>query len=151
MVTGDTEANCQAAERATLVEKTERLFLTVMRRMQAHFETCSQEFDLSLPQAMALRNLGEARPMGELAGHLGCDASYITGIADSLEQRGLIERRADPADRRVKQLALTEQGVTLRRHIQARLLERHPVVEPLSRDEQRMLRDLLHRIVDSGQ
>ena len=51
--------------------------------------------------------------MGELAEHLYCDASNVTGIVDRLEGRGLVERKPDPNDRRVKRLVLTPQGQTL--------------------------------------
>ncbi|HSH77063.1 MAG TPA: MarR family transcriptional regulator [Herpetosiphonaceae bacterium] len=119
-----------------------------MRRMQAHFEACSQALELSLPQAMALRNLDQPRPMRELVGHLGCNASYVTGIADNLEQRGLIERRSDPGDRRVKQLVLTPKGLALRQQLGACLLEDHPIEHSLSPDDQHILRDLLRRAVD---
>lgn len=52
--------------------------------------------------------------MSEVAERLACDASYVTGLADRLEERGLAERREHPTDRRVKQLALTEQGRRVR-------------------------------------
>ena len=48
--------------------------------------------------------------MGSVAEVLSCDASTLTGIADRLEERGLIQRETDPADRRVKLLALTATG-----------------------------------------
>src|ERR1700756_1103894 len=45
-----------------------------------------------------------------LAEAIGVDAPYATLIVDSLEERGLVERRADPADRRRKLVSLTSQG-----------------------------------------
>src|SRR5947208_12031357 len=36
---------------------------------------------------------GVGVPMRELAEHFGFDASYLTGLADALEERGLVERR----------------------------------------------------------
>ena len=48
--------------------------------------------------------------MSGLAELLFCDASNVTGIADRLEARGLIERRSAGGDRRVKVLALTSAG-----------------------------------------
>ena len=38
---------------------------------------------------------------------MNCDASYITAMVDDLERAGYAERRAGPADRRVKTIALT--------------------------------------------
>src|SRR5688500_18928542 len=49
-------------------------------------------------------------PMTALASIHCCDASNITGLVDKLEARGLIERTANPADRRVKMIAVTRAG-----------------------------------------
>jgi DNA-binding MarR family transcriptional regulator len=70
-----------------------------------------REFDLMPPQQMALGLLLDApRPMGELAQHMHCDNSNITGIVDRLTERGLVERGAAAGDRRVKLVALTGPG-----------------------------------------
>jgi DNA-binding MarR family transcriptional regulator len=45
-----------------------------------------------------------------LAEAVGVDAPYATLIVDSLEQRGLVERQPDPADRRRKLVTLTPAG-----------------------------------------
>ena len=50
-------------------------------------------------------------PMGELAAVLACDASNATWLVDRLEERGLVERRPFPGDRRVKSVVLTPEGV----------------------------------------
>src|SRR3989442_15998603 len=75
------------------------------------------ELGLTFPLAHALRLIEPERPlpMGELADHLFCDASNVTGIADRLEAKGYVERRAGEDDRRVKVLALTAKGMELRR------------------------------------
>ena len=65
-----------------------------------------REFDLMPPQQMMLGLLDEPQPMGELAKHMHCDNSNITGIVDRLTERGLVERRAAEGDRRVKLVAL---------------------------------------------
>ena len=74
-----------------------------------------REFDLMPPQQMVLGHLDEPRTMGELAQHLHCDNSNITGIVDRLTERGLVERRVVEGDRRIKLVALTEAGRELRR------------------------------------
>ena len=53
----------------------------------------------------------EGVPMGELASVLACDASNATWLVDRLEERGLVERRPFPGDRRVKSVVLTPEGV----------------------------------------
>jgi len=46
-------------------------------------------------------------PQREAAVQLGYDPSNITALADVLEAKGLVERRLEPSDRRVKTLART--------------------------------------------
>jgi DNA-binding MarR family transcriptional regulator len=53
----------------------------------------------------------EGRSMGDLAALLACDASNVTWLVDRLEERGLVERRTHPRDRRVKSVVLTPEGV----------------------------------------
>ena len=61
------------------------------------------------------------RPMGELATLLACDASNATWLVDRLEERGLVERRPFPGDRRVKSVVLTPEGVKIRQRLVDRL------------------------------
>ncbi len=53
---------------------------------------------------------GPARGQGVLAQEIGADKTRIIPVLDDLQQRGLIERRPDPADRRARVLALTARG-----------------------------------------
>jgi DNA-binding MarR family transcriptional regulator len=53
-------------------------------------------------------------PMRAMADALDVDASMITWLVDRLEEKGLVERRPMPSDRRVKAVALTELGVSTR-------------------------------------
>jgi DNA-binding MarR family transcriptional regulator len=98
-------------------------------------------------QAHLLRMLDadDPVPMRRLACAMRCDPSNVTGLADRLEERGLVERRADAADRRVKGLALTPAGAKLRDEFSARLLEPPPEIAGLPADDQRALRDALRR------
>jgi len=54
------------------------------------------------------------RTQAALAQSIGADKSRIIGVLDELQERGLIQRRPDPADRRVHLLSLTEAGSRLR-------------------------------------
>src|SRR5580693_2170235 len=92
-------------------EIVEHLF-ALAERVRQRFDEVVATFDLSPAQAKALRSLASAGPvpMRDLACRLRCDASNVTGIVDRLEQRGLIERRPEPGDRRVKVLVVTTSG-----------------------------------------
>lgn len=80
------------------------------RRVLAFYETEAQRLGLTLPQAMLLHGLDRPTPMREVADRRHCDASNLTGIVDRLEARGLVVRRTPAADRRVKELVLTDEG-----------------------------------------
>ena len=115
--------------------------------LRQRFVDRSAEFDLTFSQARAMRELDKPLPMGELAERLCCDASNVTGIVDRLEARGLVERRVDSEDRRVKQLLLTEAGWSLRQvHCEA-FAHGLPLLQDLSPAERCLLVDLLRRAV----
>ena len=117
--------------------------------VSAHFAAAVAELDLAPAQARALHELDLDRPisMRELAERLKSDPSNVTGLIDRLEVRGLVERRPDPTDRRIKGLALTPAGAQLRERLFARLYSAPPAVAALSEQDQRVLRDVLQRIV----
>ena len=105
----------------------------------------NQELDLSPPQGFVLRLLDLPRPMGELAMTMHCDNSNMTGIVDRLEERGLVERGVAENDRRVKLIALTDEGRRVRDEVSRRLAEPPAEFLALSKADQRALRDILRR------
>ena len=129
-----------AAEAWALMQ---RLFAPQRKRFMA----LAAEYELSPPQLGALKALHPDHPvaMSELAEILGCDNSNVTGIIDRLEYRGLVERRPAEHDRRVKLLALTEDGCELRDSIGDRLHAPPDELAALSAADQRALRDILLR------
>ena len=98
-----------------------------------------REFDLMPPHQMMLGLLDEPRPMGELAQHMHCDNSNITGIVDRLSERGLVERRAAKGDRRVKLVALTDEGRAIRTELIRRRTEPPDEIASLSDADLRRL------------
>jgi MarR family transcriptional regulator, organic hydroperoxide resistance regulator len=114
---------------------------------QPRFPRVADELGMSPKQLHVLHRLapGVELPTGALAETMYCDASNVTGIVDRLEERGLIERRPDPGDRRVKRLAITDQGAKLRERALCLLLEPPTEIAALSRSDQRTLRDLLRK------
>ena len=106
------------------------------------------DYGLKPPQFFALNALDEPVPMSHIADVLRCDRSAVTWITDRLEERGYVERRADEHDRRVKLLALTDEGRRVREEIRRRLAVPPEALTRLTRSEQRELRDLLRKALD---
>jgi MarR family transcriptional regulator, organic hydroperoxide resistance regulator len=122
------------------------LFRLAKEKHQA-FTAALAEHDLTPVQGHALRLLDPERPlpMSDLADALYCHASNVTGIVDRLELRGLVERRPDPQDRRVKTLVLTAAGRDVRGRVVKLMSEPPAGIAALPVSDQRALRDILHR------
>jgi MarR family transcriptional regulator, organic hydroperoxide resistance regulator len=128
----------------------QRLFFEIGMAQRARVGAGLGELGLTFAQAHALRLLDPDRPlpMSALAERLFCDASNVTGIADRLEARGLVERHAGEGDRRVKTLVLTAAGAALRERVHELMAEPPEAIAALSADDQRALRDILRRAVE---
>ncbi len=98
-------------------------------------------------QFMFLASIEGPTPMGTLAEHLCLDASYVTGVVDHLEDRGLVERQADPSDRRRTLVAVTEDGRRMRRRIHDEVSARSPMTTRLDAGEMAELTALLRKAV----
>jgi MarR family transcriptional regulator, organic hydroperoxide resistance regulator len=64
------------------------------------------------------------RTQAALAQSIGADKTRIIPVLDDLQERGLIARQPDPADRRVRLLSLTPEGRRLRESAQAEIRRR---------------------------
>src|SRR5436190_8455917 len=83
-------------------------FYGLVQRMKQDSARRAAEWDMSVAQVRALYALREPLSMRELAERLYLDPSNLTALVDRLEELGLVERRADADDRRVKRLVITE-------------------------------------------
>ncbi|NGO44146.1 MarR family winged helix-turn-helix transcriptional regulator [Streptomyces ureilyticus] len=124
---------------------------TVVARYHEEYDDAAAEHALTGAQARLLSLLClEPLPMRRLAQKLKCEPSNVTGIVDRLESRGLVERRPDPGDRRVKLAAVTDEGRRVARGLRESLhFAREPLAE-LPRDERLALRDLLLRMLGTA-
>ncbi|MFD1657974.1 MarR family winged helix-turn-helix transcriptional regulator [Streptomyces caeni] len=123
---------------------------TVVARYHEEYEEAAAEHALTGAQARLLSLLSlEPLPMRRLAQKLKCEPSNVTGIVDRLETRGLVERRPDPADRRVKLAAATEDGRRVARGLRDSLDFAREPLAALSREERLSLRDLLVRMLEA--
>jgi DNA-binding MarR family transcriptional regulator len=107
------------------------------------------ECSLSLSQGKLVRELAQPQSQRELARRLHYDPSNINALADSLEARGLIERRADASDRRFRLLALTPEGERVRTTLEALLAQPPHFLDRLTPIEQKQLLQLLAKIFRS--
>lgn len=74
-------------------------------------------------QVLAMSAQEEAPTQVALAARLGIDRTVMTYVLDDLERDGLIERRQDPADRRVRRIVVTDAGRRVVERLDARVAE----------------------------
>lgn len=82
-----------------------------------------------------------------LAERLGIPPSRMVALVDRLEELGLVERRADPEDRRVRGLFLTRRGRTvLEKAGKIAIDYETQLCAGINREEREQLIDLLQRL-----
>ncbi len=119
------------------------VFVWLARYYDARFE----ELGLTAASARALLQLDPTTPVPTklLAERLSCDPSNVTAFVDRLEEAGLIERRVDRKDRRIKTLAITAEGCRMRERMTSLMATDTPPLQCLTTTEQRTLFDLLNK------
>jgi len=134
-----------SSDQRLLIEEIVSLVFAMAQRLEQHANARAAEFGLTMSQAKVLTEIepGEAVPMGALATRLNYDASNLTGLVDKLEARGILERRPDPNDRRVKGLVITEEGLRLKEDFRRRLVDHSESFGALSDTQLGDLRRLL--------
>jgi DNA-binding MarR family transcriptional regulator len=87
-------------------------------------------------------------PQQELADALGMDANMVVLLLNDLEDKGYVERRRDPEDRRRHWVQITRKGqVSLARTEPARRAIEEEILGALSAEERATLASLLSRAV----
>jgi DNA-binding MarR family transcriptional regulator len=101
----------QEAEEGSLAEA----FWQVARRLRHQSREALAPWGISPSHLRALGVLQRHGPVraGELADHLRIAPRSATEVVDALAERGLVERRPDPTDRRARQIAVTDAGIEL--------------------------------------
>src|SRR5215471_2828202 len=90
---------------------------------------------------------GTRETQGAIADALGYDRGQLVGLLDELEERGYVERRRDPADRRRHIVQMTPVGkrtLTKLRALSAQLED--DFLSPLDETERAQLHELLLRV-----
>ena len=125
------------------------LLFGFMDSFKDRFVAVTAMHDLTLPQGHLMLTLDEPVSMRDIADGMGYDASHITALVDQLEARQLVERRPDPADRRVKRIVITPKGDALRDDIEDELLATMLPLQKLDPGQRLQLRDLLAAVTPS--
>ncbi len=96
-----------------------------------------------------LRDRGRMSP-SELGSHLQVTRATVTGVVDSLERRGFVERTPNPDDRRSLTIEITDSGLAVLGTLRP-LIHRHEKdwMGVLTDDELRAYIEILHRIQGS--
>ena len=136
-------------KRAELVDEAWQLLASFLFKMGGrHMMTAARTTGLNPGAIKALHSLDPAdpQPMRSLADSWGCDASNVTWLVDRLEERGLVERRTLPTDRRVRTVVLTPAGVAMKATIEQVWSEPPPQLERLSVEELATLAEILRKL-----
>lgn len=112
-------------------------------------EKLSQRFGVPVSCMKALRRLETPVAMKDLGQRLRCDPSFVTTIADALEQRGLAKREPNPADRRIKNLALTDRGHEVKAAVEQETLGLMPWTHALDREEREQFLEFVRKMCTS--
>jgi DNA-binding MarR family transcriptional regulator len=127
-----------------------RLFFDQSVHGRVHQVCAELGINPGLMKAMFQLQPDAPKSMRTLAEEWACDASYVTALVDGLEERGFVERRVSPTDRRVKLVVLTPDGEKARAR-QFELMHEPPAFfDALTASEQRQLRDILAKMVDAA-
>ena len=98
-------------------------------------------------QVLATTNAEGPKRQLDLAAQLGVDRTVMTYLLDDLEKAGLVQRRPDPADRRARLIAPTEEGYATLCDLERRLRAgEDEVLGILDESERSSFRLLLQRL-----
>ncbi|QBD83342.1 MarR family transcriptional regulator [Ktedonosporobacter rubrisoli] len=123
-------------------------FHTIVEELQASLEQAGYN-DVRPSHGFVFHRLTPSGATGnELAEYLGITKQAISLMIDELEQRGYVERRAHPTDRRGKLIILTEKGWGCIKATEAAMveIERH-WAELLGAEQLESMRADLYRLV----
>jgi len=124
-------------------------FFELIGHIIGQAEQLAQQFGVPAPFIKALHILDCPLAMKDLGKRMHCDPSFVTLVADMLEKRGLARREPHPADRRVKNVVLTEDGVALKQRLEAEITARMPWNRALSADERSQLLALIRKMLST--
>ncbi|WP_340317793.1 MarR family winged helix-turn-helix transcriptional regulator [Rhizorhabdus argentea] len=123
----------------------------IARRSRYWFDARARTKGITRAQWRVLITLSrvDGCTQSELAEILDVERITLCRMVDRLAEAGLVERRADPSDRRVWRLHLTERAMPLVEELQAIAHEMEEnMLAPLSAGQRALLTDLLIAVRD---
>ena len=145
----DQQHVCAAAQACGERDNLNWLLHRAAQRMGAAMERRAVRAGVGIRGQLVLTALAEGRQQTQLAlgNRLGLDKTTMTSTLDRMEQQGLVVRRPDPGDRRVRIPELTEKGRQVQAAVRLELeLVERAVLEGLSTEEEAVLRRVLLRL-----
>lgn len=134
-------------------EPLEDLFWAVVRQVRHWTREAVAPFGITPAQSRTLGVLARhgALRLSALSEHLGIAPRSGTEVVDGLEERGLVERSPDPADRRATLVRLTPEGETVVAAVRdARRKATDTAFGTLSPADRETLARLLRQLRDAG-
>jgi MarR family transcriptional regulator, organic hydroperoxide resistance regulator len=123
-------------------------FFELIGRIVDQGEQLARRLAIPAPFIKVLHTMDCPMAMKELGKRMHCDPSFVTLLADMLEKRGLARREPGQADRRVKNLVLTGEGLTMRQRLEEEISARMPW-QRLSDDERAHLLALIRKMLSA--
>lgn len=119
----------------------------LVKQAGAISQSIAASFGVAPSDLLALFKMDGVFTMKELAQRMGCDASFVTSIADTLEREGLARRAPSLRDRRVKNLVLTPEGIAAKERLMRELATKMPWCYALDESERQCFLKLLNKML----
>ncbi|RFA12206.1 hypothetical protein B7R22_17420 [Subtercola boreus] len=127
------------------------MLAVVTHNLEGYRRLVSDEVGLSFSRVRVIRRLSAAPlTMGGLAEAAGMDAPAASVAVNELERRGLVARATDPANRRVRMVALTTEGRLMLERVHAVRPVAPPEFEVLGAGELEQLAGILSRLEEEA-
>ena len=127
------------------------MLAAVDRELAADEQLSSMEVTAAQFIIIATLSMGGVKSASDLCTSISYDAGAMTRMIDRLEEKGLLRRSRDPADRRLVNLELTEKGnlaVPRMREVSMKVVNRF--LHGFSKPEARQLEGYLARMLENA-
>lgn len=121
----------------------------ISSQMRRQYSEMLRKLDLHVGQDNLLCKLWKDNGMKQmqLTESMGCEASTVTNMINTMEKKGILYRKKDPADGRVSRVYLTEKGMALRGPIEEMYRKQQDkLLKGLTTENRSLLNDLLQQM-----